>query len=416
MIVSIEQINAVAFALDLEHRSAEVCAPLSLRVGMATGHALLFEGDDYIGSAVNMAARLCDAAGPFEVLMPTMQIERLPAGRHGQRPRAGRAARLPRPDRRGRARRRAGAGGQHRHRRAVDSQPLRVIHGAVVPQSRLDRARFHEDLVLLAGLGASTVRITLDWSWLQPKAGAFDGDAVEWYAGLLQHGRRPRDRRCSSPCWSVTCRSGSTTTAGSPMRASPAIGGRDGSKVCRSDSATRSAGWVPFDNPLAYANRVIPDDPRRHGERARHAGRRVARRLAHPARRPTGRHRDRREDGSAGRSDHPGRRGSSPPGPAALGPVAARRLHDGTISIPGRADRELADLAGSCDVLGIVVADVDESLGAVLRTAEMGPDRPLAITLITPTGQRRRSGDRRRALRARLRRGSRGRAAAGRWR
>jgi adenylate cyclase len=80
MIVSIEQINAVAFALDLEARSAEVCAPLSLRVGLATGHALLFEGDDYIGSAVNMAARLCDAAGPFEVLMPTMQIERLPRG------------------------------------------------------------------------------------------------------------------------------------------------------------------------------------------------------------------------------------------------------------------------------------------------------------------------------------------------
>ena len=45
-----------------------------------TGQALLFDGDDYIGSAVNLAARLCDAAGPFEVLLPTMQIERLPEG------------------------------------------------------------------------------------------------------------------------------------------------------------------------------------------------------------------------------------------------------------------------------------------------------------------------------------------------
>ncbi|MDP2290356.1 MAG: adenylate/guanylate cyclase domain-containing protein [Actinomycetota bacterium] len=80
MIVSVDQTACIAFALELEHRSAEVCAPLSLRVGMATGHALLFEGDDYIGSAVNMAARLCDAAGPFEVLLPTMQIERLPEG------------------------------------------------------------------------------------------------------------------------------------------------------------------------------------------------------------------------------------------------------------------------------------------------------------------------------------------------
>ena len=78
MIVAVEQIDAIAFALELEHRAADVCAPLSLRVGIATGYALLFEGDDYIGSAVNMAARLCDVAGPFEVLMPTMQLERLP--------------------------------------------------------------------------------------------------------------------------------------------------------------------------------------------------------------------------------------------------------------------------------------------------------------------------------------------------
>ena len=80
MIVSVDQAACVAFALELDNRSAEVCAPLQLRVGMATGHALLFEGDDYIGSAVNMAARLCDAAGAHEVLLPTMQIERLPRG------------------------------------------------------------------------------------------------------------------------------------------------------------------------------------------------------------------------------------------------------------------------------------------------------------------------------------------------
>ncbi len=80
MIVSTEQSYAISFSLELENKSAEVCAPLALRVGIASGHALLFEGDDYIGSAVNMASRLCDAAGPFEVLMPTMQIERLPQG------------------------------------------------------------------------------------------------------------------------------------------------------------------------------------------------------------------------------------------------------------------------------------------------------------------------------------------------
>jgi class 3 adenylate cyclase len=82
MIVAIEQPDCIAFAMDLESRAADVCAPLSLRVGIATGHALLFEGDDYIGSAVNMASRLCDIAGPYEVLMPSMQLERLPHGIH----------------------------------------------------------------------------------------------------------------------------------------------------------------------------------------------------------------------------------------------------------------------------------------------------------------------------------------------
>ncbi len=80
MCVSVEQADAVAFILDLKHRAAEVCNPLSVRAGLATGHALLFEGDDYIGSAVNMASRLCDYARNVEVLMPAMQIETLPEG------------------------------------------------------------------------------------------------------------------------------------------------------------------------------------------------------------------------------------------------------------------------------------------------------------------------------------------------
>jgi class 3 adenylate cyclase len=80
MIVSVDQAAAIAFTLDLEARSADVCSPLTLRSGIASGYALLFEGDDYIGSAVNMAARLCDIAAPYEVLIPTMGLERLPEG------------------------------------------------------------------------------------------------------------------------------------------------------------------------------------------------------------------------------------------------------------------------------------------------------------------------------------------------
>jgi len=82
MLVAMEQSDAIVFAMELQRRSATACAPLTLRVGLATGYALLFEGDDYIGSAVNTAARLCDAAGAFEVLIPIDELEELPKGVH----------------------------------------------------------------------------------------------------------------------------------------------------------------------------------------------------------------------------------------------------------------------------------------------------------------------------------------------
>ena len=80
MVVAVEQDDAIAFVLDLEQRATDVCAPLTVRAGLATGQALLFEGDDYIGSAVNLAARLCDHARGVEVLMPTMHLRELPEG------------------------------------------------------------------------------------------------------------------------------------------------------------------------------------------------------------------------------------------------------------------------------------------------------------------------------------------------
>jgi len=80
MVVAVEQQAGIEFVTDLADRAASVCAPLTLRAGVATGHALLFEGDDYIGSAVNLAARLCDRAQNVDVLMPAMQLERLPEG------------------------------------------------------------------------------------------------------------------------------------------------------------------------------------------------------------------------------------------------------------------------------------------------------------------------------------------------
>jgi adenylate cyclase len=81
MIVSVDQVAGIAAAMDLAARADAACAPLTLRAGIASGHALLFEGDDYIGGAVNLAARLCDAACGAQVLLPSEQVDGgLPAG------------------------------------------------------------------------------------------------------------------------------------------------------------------------------------------------------------------------------------------------------------------------------------------------------------------------------------------------
>ena len=80
MLVALAQGDGVAVALEIEQRAAAECAPLALRAGIASGKALLFEGDDYIGSAGNMASRLCDVARAHEVLIPTDQVDDLPEG------------------------------------------------------------------------------------------------------------------------------------------------------------------------------------------------------------------------------------------------------------------------------------------------------------------------------------------------
>jgi class 3 adenylate cyclase len=53
---------------------------LPLRAGVAVGNVILFEGDDYTGGAINLAARLCDLAQPLEVLATVEVGEAVPAG------------------------------------------------------------------------------------------------------------------------------------------------------------------------------------------------------------------------------------------------------------------------------------------------------------------------------------------------
>jgi adenylate cyclase len=58
----------VAMVMEVSGRTDPTAVPLPIRAGLAQGAVIMFEGDDYIGRAANVASRLCDAAAPGEVL------------------------------------------------------------------------------------------------------------------------------------------------------------------------------------------------------------------------------------------------------------------------------------------------------------------------------------------------------------
>jgi class 3 adenylate cyclase len=53
--------------------------PLPLRAGITCGHVILFEGDDYIGTPVNLAHRLCMDAQPGQLLATEAVAAEAPA-------------------------------------------------------------------------------------------------------------------------------------------------------------------------------------------------------------------------------------------------------------------------------------------------------------------------------------------------
>ncbi|MGI9606693.1 MAG: adenylate/guanylate cyclase domain-containing protein [Acidimicrobiales bacterium] len=69
MLVAVEPEHAIeAVVAIVEHNRA--VGGRSLRAGVANGPVILFEGDDHIGRAINLASRLSDLAGPDEILAP----------------------------------------------------------------------------------------------------------------------------------------------------------------------------------------------------------------------------------------------------------------------------------------------------------------------------------------------------------
>ena len=68
-----------AMVVEADERLAQALPSLALRAGMDNGPVIMFEGDDYIGRPVNVAARLCDAARAHEVLATELVATTLPS-------------------------------------------------------------------------------------------------------------------------------------------------------------------------------------------------------------------------------------------------------------------------------------------------------------------------------------------------
>jgi adenylate cyclase len=77
MFVGVEPTPTVCAMLEVQAR-IDAESPLAVRTGMARGRVMLFEGDDYVGTAVNLAARLCDDAEPHELLTTPAVAEAAP--------------------------------------------------------------------------------------------------------------------------------------------------------------------------------------------------------------------------------------------------------------------------------------------------------------------------------------------------
>lgn len=79
MFVGVEPAPLVEAVLEIQEKVDTQDSPLRLRAGITFGHVILFEGDDYVGSSVNLAARLCDVAAPHEVLAGCEVADAVPA-------------------------------------------------------------------------------------------------------------------------------------------------------------------------------------------------------------------------------------------------------------------------------------------------------------------------------------------------
>jgi len=257
--------------------------------------------------------------------------------------------------------------------------------------------RFADDLVALRAAGITDLRLGVDWARLQPRSGMggdLNGEWLEFYSDVLTAAQRADVRvwvtllERTVPQWFDDERG--FTDPKTADRHWPRF-----VEAVAEALGDRVAGWFPIDDPIGYASRREPNDAAKHGELVDTmvvAWRNAWRVLA----------------GGPPVATSLGIRMVRPVDDTVPAAQAARReehlrfttflrgLRDGNVVNPGRADRELADLAGAVNVIGVKIrADLatdtaidDESLRRwqerattlLHRVAEFGHDAPLVVS------------------------------------
>lgn len=262
----------------------------------------------------------------------------------------------------------------------VEAEPVApetIAKGAVVALgSPLDPARLDDDLAFAADIGLTAVRLDVPWADAQPRPQGVNGGLFEALRATALTARSLglapwfRLLQPAVPHWF------DDEGGFADDRAAATWWPRWVEEVA-DHLGDVAAGWVPFEAPFAMSVRMVPDDPRRHGElthtlvvawrdawRILRGGPPVATSLDVATERPA--------DETVQAAAMARRRDQLRWG-LWLGGLA-----DGVVRIPGRADRPLADLAGACDVIGLALRGEVET--ALYRAAEQGPPRPLAVT------------------------------------
>jgi class 3 adenylate cyclase len=71
MLVSVDAASLVVTIMKIMRAVRDSNMELPLHAGVCEGKVILFEGDDHVGAAVNLAARLADLAQPGQILAPS---------------------------------------------------------------------------------------------------------------------------------------------------------------------------------------------------------------------------------------------------------------------------------------------------------------------------------------------------------